>query len=87
MRISVRVPAAPASLFTEHVDATGQKTGIEEGAEDRPRHPLFLRAHRAPYEEQAPGGPTPGAFFLFAHFALSRNGRLSAPNRGAILWR
>lgn len=85
----------------EHVDATGQKTGIEEGAEDRPRHPLFLRAHcapgesrpipqadtagrlqgrmvggrgrrlevftppsslTAPSEEQAPGGPTPGAF-------------------------
>ena len=36
----------------EHVDATGQKTGIEEGAEDRPRHPLFLRAHRAPGESR-----------------------------------
>lgn len=48
VRISVQVPAAPASLLTEHVDATGQKTGIEEGAEDRPRNPLFLRAHRAP---------------------------------------
>jgi hypothetical protein len=48
VRFRVQVPlAASTLLFTEHVDATSEKTGLEEGVEIRLRHSLLLRTHRA----------------------------------------
>src|ERR1700693_744784 len=40
-------------FLSEHVDATGQKTGLEERVEIRLRHSLLLCAHRAPRKGRA----------------------------------